>query len=115
MRPFSQQLEKVLDLVGGRTEDEKVAQLIAEFARAQLLETSASISRFEARYGMAFAEFSEWLKRQPEEVRYRHDMERTFMEWEGREASRRYWLNILKELATSMPQQGFAFQSGTAL
>jgi hypothetical protein len=98
MNLLTQKWNTVVQDVEGATMDEKFASLVAAYARHRLQENQHAISSLEAQYGMAFEEFSQWLHSQPDEVRHRHDMERTFMEWEGYEDARKHWMQRLQEV-----------------
>jgi len=102
--PFHQ-FQKWFNQIGGQTEEEKMAFLLMAYARNQLAEHHVEISRFEARFGMTLGEFKPWLERQADDMKFRHDMERTLMEWEGHEDSREHWLGVLKEMTATIPYE----------
>jgi hypothetical protein len=68
--------------IPGSNLDEKLTNLMVSNFSLQLRECEEAIFRFEAKYGMGFAEFTNSFDT-GEVDRYAHEIERDFMEWEG--------------------------------
>ncbi|MEK7312564.1 MAG: hypothetical protein AAB382_11365 [Chloroflexota bacterium] len=100
----SPQVAEYLGFVRGETPDEKVLALLESYLTSQLKECEREIGEYEVKYRSTFAEFAEaWLKDAILD-KHSHSIERDYMEWEGLEAEKRRWLELLKRL----PRNGHA-------
>ena len=68
--------------IPGSNLDEKLSNLMVSNFRLQLRECEEAIFRYEAKYGMELAKFTDAFDA-GEFDRYSHEIERDFMEWEG--------------------------------
>ena len=89
-------IENMVYIPGGNL-DEKLSNLMVSNFRLQLRECEEAIFRYEAKYGMEFAQFTSAFDA-GEVDRYSHEIERDFMEWEGFCDERSRMLTSIREM-----------------
>jgi hypothetical protein len=94
----SPQIAEYLGVVQGQTLDEKLLSLLESYVTSQLKECERELGQYEVKYRSTFAEFAEAWREERIPNRYSHPVERDYMEWEGLEAEKRRWLDLLKKL-----------------
>ena len=101
---LSPQIAEYLGHVKGQTSEDKVLALIEAYLSSQLKECEREIVEYEVKYRSTFAEFAEAWAKDAIPAKRSHDVERDYMEWEGLEAEKLRWLELLKHL----PRNGHA-------
>ena len=94
----SPQVVEYLGHVKGQTLDEKVLALLEAYLSGQLKECEREIGDYEVKYRSTFAEFAEAWGADAIAGKHSHAVERDYMEWEGLEAEKRRWFELLKQL-----------------
>lgn len=94
----SPQIAEYLGHVRGQTPEEKVLALLEAYLSSQLRECEREIGDYEAKYRMTFVEFADAWANEAVPDKHSHAVERDYMEWEGLEAEKRRWLDLLKRL-----------------
>jgi len=94
----SPQIAEYLGVVQGQTLDDKLISLLESYVTSQLKECEREIGQYEVNYRSTFAEFDEAWREGRIPNKYSHPVERDYMEWEGLEAEKRRWLDLLKKL-----------------
>lgn len=87
-----------LELVEGKDIEEKLSHLIRANILLRLKECDEVLFRYESKYGMEFASFTQaWDQG---EIRYKHshEVERDFMEWEGFSLEKRKLFKALRDI-----------------
>ncbi len=82
----------------------KLKNLTREDLEHQLRACNETLSHFEAKYGLTFADFAQTWKEGRIPNKYSHEVERDFMEWEARHLEKEDLLAVLREL--SQPEPG---------
>jgi hypothetical protein len=95
---ISPQVAEYLGHIRGGTFEEKLLALLEAYVSSQLRDCEREIGNYEVKYRSTFAEFAEaWAKGAVLE-KHSHRVERDYMEWEGLEAEKKRWLDLLKHL-----------------
>lgn len=95
---LSPQMAEYLDYVKGRTIEEKLLARLESYVSSQLKECEREIGDYEVKYRSTFAEFAEAWEADAIPGKHSHLVERDYMEWEGLEADKKRWLDLLKRL-----------------
>ncbi|HWP93364.1 MAG TPA: hypothetical protein VNN20_14315 [Thermodesulfobacteriota bacterium] len=95
---LSKEILEFFDYVEGDTPGEKILKLIKSDLARRLRECEEEIYKFEVKYGSTFNEFADAWERGEIENKYSHRVERHYMVWEGLEAEKKKWLELLKNL-----------------
>lgn len=94
----SDKVRKVLeDFVPGTDLSAKLESLTRANLKHLLTACNEALSRFEAKYGLTFAEFFQAWKEGAIPERYSHEVERDFMEWEAHQQEKEDLLVALRE------------------
>jgi len=99
----SPQIAEYLGVVQGQTLDEKLLSLLESYVTSQLKECERELGQYEVKHRSTFAEFAEAWREERIPNRYSHPVERDYMEWEGLEAEKRRWLDLLKSCRSDAP------------
>ena len=94
----SPELAEYLEHIRGQTSEEKVLALLENYLTSQLRDCEQEIGQYEVKYRSAFPEFAEAWARGVISGKHTHTVERDYMEWEGLEAEKRRWLELLRGL-----------------
>ena len=95
---ISPTVAEYLGHIKGRTLDEKLLALLEAYISSRLRECERELGDYEVKYRSTFAEFAEAWAKDAVPDKHAHQTERDYMEWEGLEAEKRRWLNLLKSL-----------------
>ncbi len=95
---LSEKIIEKLQIIEGEEIPEKISHLLEKNALLNLKECEERIFGFEAKYGMDFHEFKTAWEENSIQDKHSHQVERTFIEWEGFESERRKWLNTLRDI-----------------
>ncbi|MBI4771605.1 MAG: hypothetical protein HY784_14640 [Chloroflexi bacterium] len=87
-----------LGQIEGQTTEEKVLRLLETYLSSQLMACEREIGEYEVKYRSTFAEFAGAWADGTVPDRRSHAVERDYMEWEGLEAEKRRWLDMLRRL-----------------
>jgi hypothetical protein len=94
----SDKVRKALeDFVPGTDLSAKLESLTRANLKHLLTACNEALSRFEAKYGLTFAEFAQAWKEGEIPNTYSHEVERDFMEWEARQQEKDDLLVALRE------------------
>lgn len=81
----SDKLLRVLEnFTPGTDLETKLENLTRESLARQLRTCNEALSRFEAKYGLTFADFARFWQEDKIPNKHSHEVERDFMEWEAR-------------------------------
>lgn len=72
------------DFAPGSDPETKLENLTRESLEHQLRACNEALSRFEAKYGLTFPDFSQAWQEDRVSNKHSHEVERDFMEWEAR-------------------------------
>ena len=95
---LSKEILEFFDYVEGDTTEKKIIKLIKSDLARRLKECEEEIYKFELKYGSTFSEFATAWEEGKIENKYSHTVERDYMVWEGLEAEKKKWLELLKKL-----------------
>jgi hypothetical protein len=93
---ISPQVAEYLGHVEGGTFEEKLLALLESYVSSQLRDCEREIGNYEVKYRSTFAEFANAWAGNAVPEKHSHQVERDYMEWEGLEAEKKRWLNLLK-------------------
>jgi hypothetical protein len=94
----SDKVRKVLDdFVPGPDLSAKLESLTRASLKHLLIACNETLSRFEAKYGLTFTEFTQAWKTGTIPGKHSHEVERDFMEWEARQQEKDDLLVALRE------------------
>ncbi len=101
---LSDKLLRVLeDFTPGADLETKLENLTRENLEHQLRECNEALSRFEAKYGLTFADFARAWQEDKVLNKYAHEVERDFMEWEARQMEKEDLLAAVREFHQPEP------------
>ena len=95
---LSKEILEFFDYIEGDTPGKKIIKLIRSDLARRLRECEEEIYKFEIKYGSTFREFADAWERGEIENKYSHWVERDYMVWEGLDAEKKKWLELLKKL-----------------
>jgi len=100
----SDKLLRVLeDFAPGADLEAKLENLTRESLEHQLRACNEALSRFEAKYGLTFADFARAWQEDKMANKYSHEVERDFMEWEAQHIEKEDLLAALRKLSQPKP------------
>jgi len=91
---------EILDIVQGRTYEEKIRILAVEKIQSNLEECNRGILKYESKYGMTFEEFRNLWDKSEIKNKYSIEVETDYIEWEALEMEKKHWLTLLRRLKT---------------
>ena len=101
----SDKLVRVLeDFAPGADLEAKLENLTRESLEHQLRACNEVLSRFEAKYGLTFADFARAWQDDKMANKHSHEIERDFIEWEARHMEKEGLLAAVRELGHSRPE-----------
>jgi len=95
---LSKEILEFFDYIEGDTPGKKIIKLIRSDLARRLRECEEEIYKFEIKYGSTFREFADAWEKGEIENKYSHRLERDYMVWEGLDAEKKKWLELLKKL-----------------
>lgn len=100
----SDKVLKVLkDFAPGTDLAEKLEHLTRENLEYHLRACNEALSRFEAKYGLTFADFARAWQEGKIPNKHAYEVERDFMEWEARSQEKEDLLSAMREFAQPQP------------
>ncbi len=100
----SDKLLRVLeDFAPGENLETKLENLTRVSLEHQLRACNEALSRFEAKYGLTFADFARAWQENKIPNKDSHDVERDFMEWEARHLEKEDLLAAVREFGQPEP------------
>lgn len=101
---LSDKLIRVLeDFTPGVNLEAKLENLTRENLEHQIRACNEELSRFEAKYGLTFADFIQAWQEDKVPNQHSHEVERDFMEWEARQMEKEDLLAAVREFHQSEP------------
>jgi hypothetical protein len=101
---LSNKLLRVLeDFAPGTNLEAKLENLTRESLEYQLRACNETLSRFEAKYGLTFADFAQAWQEGAIPDKHSHEVERDFMEWEAHHMEKEDLLAAVREFRQSQP------------
>lgn len=101
---LSDKLIRVLeDFTPGVNLEAKLENLTRENLEHQIRECNEALSRFEAKYGLTFADFARAWQEDTVPNKHSHKVERDFMEWEARHMEKADLLAAVREFHQPEP------------
>jgi len=101
---LSDKLIRVLeDFTPGVNLEAKLENLTRENLEHQIRECNEALSRFEAKYGLTFADFARAWQEDKVPHKHSHEVERDFMEWEARHMEKEDLLAAVREFHQPEP------------
>ncbi len=95
---LSDKLIRVLeDFTPGVNLEAKLENLTRENLEHQIHTCNEALSRFEAKYGLTFADFTQAWQEDKVPNQHSHEVERDFMEWEARQMEKEDLLAAVRE------------------
>ena len=102
---LSDKLLRVLeDFTPGADLETKLENLTRESLEHQLRACNEALSRFEAKHGLAFADFARAWQEDKVPNKHAHEVERDFLEWEARHMEKEDLLTAVREFSQSEPK-----------
>jgi hypothetical protein len=99
---LSDKLLRVLeDFVPGADTEAKLDNLARESLEHKLQTCNEALSRFEAKYGLTFADFARAWQEGKIPSKHSFNVERDFMEWEARQMEKEDLLTVVREFNQS--------------
>jgi hypothetical protein len=102
----SDKLLRVLeDFAPGASLEAKLENLTRESLGHQLRACNEALGRFEAKYGLTFADFARAWQENKMANKHSHEVECDFMEWEARHLEKEDLLAAVRELGQFEPRR----------
>ena len=102
---LSKEIIKMLQSIEGDTTEQKVINLVSGNVAMKVRECDEAIAKFEAKYGLVFADFKSAWEKGKIAGKYSHEVESDYSEWEAFEDEKRHWLSTSRKIKLSPPRK----------